>query len=92
MRVRRLLLAAVAAASFVVVQNSAASAQNSCIQLYSQYQDGPAPKAWARATNGPCGYATARSASSVSQAKNLALGYCKSSGGVGCRVISSQGK
>jgi len=79
---------------FLVAGLTPISAQTRCSQVLEQYRTGQPPKAYAvSATNSACGFATARSASSLAQARAKALEYCRSAGGgTGCKVELSQAK
>ena len=64
--------------------------QRTCIQLRQAYDAGPIPKAYAASPNDKCGFASARSASTLAGAKAQALQFCISAGGVNCKVVASQ--
>jgi hypothetical protein len=48
-----------------------------CSKLHDEYEQASGPKAFATGSNGGCGYATRKSASSLNDAKRRALALCR---------------
>jgi hypothetical protein len=80
------------ASSAVLLIAGASPAAAGCSQLIEEYQFAAPPKAYAAGRNGPCGFASGKTAASLAQAKALAIGSCTSAGGVRCSVVQSQAR
>lgn len=83
-----LLASAIAGANVAIAQQGM-----TCAQLKQEYAAALPPKAWAESANArSCGFASAKSASTLAEARERALGYCANRGNPGCHVTSSAGK
>jgi hypothetical protein len=80
------------ALSIALLVLGASPAAASCSQLIQEYQFAAPPKAYAAARNGPCGFVSGKTASSLAQAKALAIGNCADAGGIKCSVVQSQAR
>jgi hypothetical protein len=69
-----------------------AAAQKTPAEVLQDYAAGAPLKALATSNNGPMGFATGRSATTIDQARNLALGNCAAAGGLNCRVTQSRAR
>jgi len=69
-----------------------ATAQKTPAEVLQDYAVGAPPKALAIASNGPMGFATGRSATTIDQARNLALGNCAAAGGLNRKVTKSRAR
>ena len=77
-------------AGVLLAASAPAFAQSrACDRLYREYAGAEGPKAWAVSPDGGCGYASRRSASSLSEARRLAYAYC-SENFRGCRVSEEE--
>ena len=61
-----------------------------CKKDRATYEAGRAPKAWVTSDNGHCAFMTAKTASSVEDAKRRALAFCQQHQGQNCRVVATQ--
>lgn len=81
---------AIALAVVLIAASAPAMAQSrACDRLHREYRDADGPKAWAEAPDGGCGYASGRSASSLSEARRRAYEYCAENSR-GCRVTQEE--
>ena len=80
------------ALSVVLLIAAASPAAATCSQLIQEYQFAAPPKAYAASKNGPCGFASGKSASSIAEARALAVGNCAGAGGIRCSVVQSQAR
>jgi len=84
----------VVSAALCVAGALPAAAQKTRAEVLQDYAMGAPPKALATSSNGPTGFATARSATTIDQARNIALGNCAAAGGLNfnCKVTQSRAR
>jgi len=77
----------------LLVSCTSSSYALTCEEARYYYQNGMGPKAYATSDNGKCGYSVNRDAGArdIGMATFRALKYCTQSGGIGCRVVFSEG-
>jgi len=92
MRSTSFVRALVVSAALCVAGALPAAAQKTRAEVLQDYAMGAPPKALATSSNGPTGFATARSATTIDQARNIALGNCAAAGGLNCKVTQSRAR